>query len=69
MSSLAAARADNFYYAPDFNPDVHKSLNKVRSSANMQALDVVATPPGTDHTIGNFKGGVGLPSALHAVLD
>ena len=29
MSSLAAARADNFYYAPDFNPDVHKSLNKV----------------------------------------
>ncbi|CAL5224116.1 g6748 [Coccomyxa viridis] len=28
MSSLAAARADNFYYAPDFNPDVHKSLNK-----------------------------------------
>ena len=31
MSSLAAARADNFYYAPDFNPDVHKSLNKVRT--------------------------------------
>ena len=29
MSSLAAARADNFYYAPEFNPDVHKSLNKV----------------------------------------
>ncbi len=34
MSSLAAARADNFYYAPDFNPDVHKSLNKVCSQAN-----------------------------------
>ena len=34
MSSLAAARADNFYYAPDFNPDVHKSLNKVWSQAN-----------------------------------
>ena len=32
MSSLAAARADNFYYAPDFNPDVHKSLNKVQTS-------------------------------------
>ena len=33
MSSLAAARADNFYYAPDFNPDVHKSLNKVGSAS------------------------------------
>ena len=42
MSSLAAARADNFYYAPDFNPDVHKSLNKVGSascpSSNSSAL-------------------------------
>ncbi|PNW86325.1 hypothetical protein CHLRE_02g082050v5 [Chlamydomonas reinhardtii] len=28
MSSLAAARADNFYYAPDFDPKKHKSLNK-----------------------------------------
>ncbi|KAL6758497.1 CWC16 protein [Haematococcus lacustris] len=28
MSSLAAARADNFYYAPDFDPDKHGTLNK-----------------------------------------
>ena len=56
MSSLAAARADNFYYAPDFNPDVHKSLNKVRSSASAQALDIVCSPPGPDHTFGIFRG-------------
>jgi hypothetical protein len=30
MSSLAAARADNFYYPPGFDPDKHGSLNKVR---------------------------------------
>lgn len=28
MSSLAAARADNFYYPPGFDPNKHKSLNK-----------------------------------------
>lgn len=28
MSSLAAARADNFYYPPSFDPNKHKSLNK-----------------------------------------
>jgi coiled-coil domain-containing protein 130 len=28
MSSLAAARADNFYYPPEFDPVKHKSLNK-----------------------------------------
>jgi hypothetical protein len=32
MSSLAAARADNFYYAPGFDPDKHKTLNKARLS-------------------------------------
>lgn len=29
MSSLAAARADNFYYPPDFDANKHKSLAKV----------------------------------------
>ena len=29
MSSLAAARADNFYHPPDYDPKKHKSLNKV----------------------------------------
>ncbi|GFR49466.1 hypothetical protein Agub_g11526 [Astrephomene gubernaculifera] len=28
MSSLAAARADNFYYPPDFDPKKHQTLNK-----------------------------------------
>ncbi|GIL88984.1 hypothetical protein Vretimale_16293 [Volvox reticuliferus] len=28
MSSLAAAKADNFYYPPDFDPQKHHSLNK-----------------------------------------
>ncbi|PNH07365.1 SWI/SNF-related matrix-associated actin-dependent regulator of chromatin subfamily A-like protein 1 [Tetrabaena socialis] len=28
MSSLAAARADNFYYPPDFDPVKHQTLNK-----------------------------------------
>eukprot|EP00878_Enallax_costatus_P017339 GHUV01018211.1.p1 GENE.GHUV01018211.1~~GHUV01018211.1.p1 ORF type:complete len:329 (+),score=119.30 GHUV01018211.1:768-1754(+) len=28
MSSLAAARADNFYYPPGYDPDKHGSLNK-----------------------------------------
>eukprot|EP00877_Chromochloris_zofingiensis_P001314 jgi/Chrzof1/11183/Cz05g27070.t1 len=28
MSSLAAARADNFYYPPEFDPQKHGSLNK-----------------------------------------
>jgi hypothetical protein len=32
MSSLAAARADNFYYPPDFDPVKHQTLNKVRLS-------------------------------------
>ncbi|KAH0479583.1 MAG: hypothetical protein KVP17_001052 [Porospora cf. gigantea B] len=32
MSSLAAARADNFYYGPDYDPDKHKSLNNYRDS-------------------------------------
>ncbi|KAF8820766.1 nuclear protein-like family protein [Cardiosporidium cionae] len=32
MSSLAAARADGFYYGPSFNPQKHKSLNKYRKS-------------------------------------
>ncbi|KAF8820464.1 nuclear protein-like family protein [Cardiosporidium cionae] len=32
MSSLAAARADGFYYGPNFNPQKHKSLNKYRNS-------------------------------------
>eukprot|EP00983_Pelagomonas_calceolata_P064209 1148015-Pelagomonas_calceolata.AAC.3 len=31
MSSLAAVQADGFYHPPEFNPDVHKSLNKVGS--------------------------------------
>jgi hypothetical protein len=31
MSSLAAARADNFYYPPGFDPAKHGSLNKVTS--------------------------------------
>jgi hypothetical protein len=30
MSSLAAARADNFYYPPGFDPEKHGSLNKAR---------------------------------------
>ena len=47
MSSLAAARADNFYYAPDFNPDVHKSLNKVCSIANREHLTYAFSPPET----------------------
>jgi hypothetical protein len=29
MSSLAAARADNFRYPPDFDPKKHGTLNKV----------------------------------------
>lgn len=29
MSSLAAARADNFYYPPNFDPVKHKTLAKV----------------------------------------
>lgn len=29
MSSLAAAKADNFYFPPEFDPAKHKSLNKV----------------------------------------
>jgi hypothetical protein len=33
MSSLAAARADNFYYPPGFDPDKHGSLNKVRTQS------------------------------------
>jgi hypothetical protein len=33
MSSLAAARADNFYHPPDFDPKKHKSLNKVNMRA------------------------------------
>ena len=33
MSSLAAARADNFYHPPDFDPKKHKSLNKVNMHA------------------------------------
>ena len=32
MSSLAAARADNFYHGPDYDPKKHKSLNKMRGS-------------------------------------
>ncbi|EFJ45218.1 hypothetical protein VOLCADRAFT_106033 [Volvox carteri f. nagariensis] len=28
MSSLAAAKADNFYYPPDFDPKKHQTLNK-----------------------------------------
>ncbi|KAF5831661.1 hypothetical protein DUNSADRAFT_12765 [Dunaliella salina] len=32
MSSLAAVQADGFYHPPDFNPDVHKSLNKFHNS-------------------------------------
>jgi coiled-coil domain-containing protein 130 len=32
MSSLAAARADNFYHGPDYDPKQHKSLNKYRGS-------------------------------------
>ncbi|GAX82928.1 hypothetical protein CEUSTIGMA_g10355.t1 [Chlamydomonas eustigma] len=32
MSSLAAARADNFYYPKDFDPNKHKSLNKYHGS-------------------------------------
>jgi hypothetical protein len=34
MSSLAAARADNFYYPPGFDPDKHGSLNKVRTQSS-----------------------------------
>ena len=34
MSSLAAARADNFYHPPDFDPKKHKSLNKVRQDVH-----------------------------------
>ena len=29
MSSLAAARADNFYHGPDYDPKKHGGLNKV----------------------------------------
>lgn len=32
MSSLAAARADGFYYGPEYDPKVHGSLNKYRGS-------------------------------------
>jgi len=32
MSSLAAARADNFYYGPDYRPE-DGSLNKARGAA------------------------------------
>ena len=32
MSSLAAARADGFYYGPDYDPKTHGSLNSYRGS-------------------------------------
>ncbi|XP_026194586.1 coiled-coil domain-containing protein 130 homolog [Cyclospora cayetanensis] len=32
MSSLAAARADGYYYGPDYDPAIHGSLNKYRGS-------------------------------------
>jgi hypothetical protein len=32
MSSLAAARADNFYYPKDFNPSQHNTLNQHNKS-------------------------------------
>nr|CCA23962.1 conserved hypothetical protein [Albugo laibachii Nc14] len=32
MSSLAAARADNFYYPKDFDPKKHQSVNKYHNS-------------------------------------
>jgi hypothetical protein len=37
MSSLAAARADNFYYPPNYDPAKHGSLNKVQQAASNQA--------------------------------
>lgn len=32
MSSLAAARADGFYYPPEFDPVKHKNINKARNT-------------------------------------
>lgn len=43
MSSLAAAKADNFYYPPDFDPQKHKTLNKV-SGPSCQHLHHVRRP-------------------------
>ena len=39
MSTLAAARADNFYYPPNFDPK-KGGLNKVPSSHGLKALPV-----------------------------
>ncbi|KAL8424566.1 hypothetical protein Efla_005672 [Eimeria flavescens] len=32
MSSLAAARADGYYYSPDFDPETHGTLNRYHGS-------------------------------------
>lgn len=54
MSSLAAARADNFYYPPGFDPDKHGSLNKVRSQfctcRSALQLHGASMQHGTQHT-------------------
>lgn len=47
MSSLAAARADNFYYPPNYDPAKHGSLNQVSTvgagRAHAEASAAVAT--------------------------
>jgi len=42
MSSLAAARADNFYYPPGFDPDKHGSLNKVSMQPHQELAFTVS---------------------------
>jgi hypothetical protein len=44
MSSLAAARADNFYYPPGFDPDKHGSLNKVCMQPPHRLAGAVGAP-------------------------
>ncbi|GFH25189.1 RibD_C domain-containing protein [Haematococcus lacustris] len=45
MSSLAAARADNFYYAPDFDPDKHGTLNKFSMRHHCGCIITIQSDP------------------------
>ena len=44
MSTLKAARADNFYYDPNFNPKKHKSLNDYNRKKKQEKLKVKYGP-------------------------
>lgn len=48
MSSLAAARADNFYYPPHFDPVKHGTLAKVRLSLGLEIQNERGAPEGLD---------------------